>query len=232
MSFIASDNGGGFTVLDPGVYPGRCVTLAYLGFQKNKFEEGTAPKPRLAFEFEAVGESRDDGAPLLFYREFTLSLHKSSSLRPFLEKWRGRAFSDTELAGFDVSKVLGTAGQLVVSTKTTPKGERNAIDSVLPAKQGAVPAAQSMLLKFDADHPDRDVLAKLPRLIQDKVSEAVPPPAAKPTKPPAAKPESPPDFDDELPDFDGGAPIDENDLDEIDRRLAAAEAKESPAVWA
>lgn len=215
MSFIAADSGN-FSILEPSVYPARCVSVIYLGIQKNDFDESQKPKPRLAFEFEIIGKSRDDGMPLLMYKEFSMSLHMNSSLRPFLEKWRGRPFTEAELQGFDVSKTLGAPCQLITGTKVSAKGERATIDGILATKQADVPAARSMLLKFDADAPDSSTLQKLPEFVQAKIAKAI-----KPAPVPAKKPEpDPDDFD----AWDDGLRADESHIDEIDRLLDLAAA--------
>jgi hypothetical protein len=213
MSFIASDSGS-FSILEPGVYPARCVSVINLGMQNNDFDASQKPKQRMAFEFEVIGESRDDGDALLMYKEFTLSLHSSSALRPFLEAWRGRAFSETELKGFDVSTTLGAACRLLVNHKTTVKGQRAVIDGIQAVRQSEVGPARSPLLKYDADCLDLEILQKLPKFIQEKIAKAV-----KPEPEPVAIPK--PEFDDL--DWDVGFKPDEAYSDELDRRLELAD---------
>ena len=48
-----------------------------------------------------------DGKPFLISRRYSLSLHEKSSLRRDLESWRGRAFTQEELRGFDLEVLIG-----------------------------------------------------------------------------------------------------------------------------
>jgi hypothetical protein len=40
-------------------------------------------------------------------KEFTLSMHEKSTLRQFLESWRGKAFTEKEALSFDVTALIG-----------------------------------------------------------------------------------------------------------------------------
>jgi hypothetical protein len=61
-----------------------------------------------------IAENMENGKPFTVSRRFNLSLHKKAALRATLEGWRGRAFSDTELMGFDLEKLIGVPCLLTV----------------------------------------------------------------------------------------------------------------------
>jgi hypothetical protein len=65
---------------------------------------------------------RDDGKPFTLSRDFTLSLHERSGLRPFLVGWRGRDFTNEELQRFDVQNLLGVPCMLNVVHKPGSEG--------------------------------------------------------------------------------------------------------------
>lgn len=53
-----------------------------------------------------IDETRDDGKPFTVRKRYTLSLHEKAALRKDLESWRGRAFTEQELQGFDLENLL------------------------------------------------------------------------------------------------------------------------------
>ena len=58
------------------------------------------------------------------------SLHEKSTLRHNLERWRGRAFTATELQGFDLAKLLGAMCMLGLKANTKGKTVVDTINSV------------------------------------------------------------------------------------------------------
>ena len=198
MAFIAAETTS-FTPVEQGDYIARCVGVWFLGLQINNLEPTKPPKPRIALEFELSDEVMDNGSLRKLYSEFSLSLHKQSALRPFLETWRGKPFDAGALATFDVSKLLWVGAKIIVVHK--PKvsgGVRAVIQTAFPIKdKSKLPPAMSPLLLFDADNPDPAVLAQLPPFVQTRIAQAVKPATAKPaTAAPVV-----PDFDDDIPDF-------------------------------
>jgi hypothetical protein len=112
MSLIAKDKGGtDYEPLSIGMHHAVCYGIVDLGTQPGgKF----LPKRQVAFLWEVPAERitlERDGAkkelPRGISSTFTLSLSAKSRLRPMLESWRGRPFTEAELAGFDLKNVLG-----------------------------------------------------------------------------------------------------------------------------
>lgn len=112
MALIAKDKGGSdYEPLNTGMHHAVCYGIVDLGTQSGgKFE----PKRKVAFlwevpseriKFEKDGEKKD--LPRGISALFTLSLSSKSKLRPMLESWRGRPFTEEELSGFDLKSVLG-----------------------------------------------------------------------------------------------------------------------------
>ncbi len=118
MGLIAKETGGGERVLcPPGTYPARCVQVVDLGTQHSEKFNNKRHEVRLTWELPTQRHvfNEDKGEePFLLSRRFTLSLNRKSSLFGFLMAWRGRAFTDEELRGFDVSCLLGAPCLLTV----------------------------------------------------------------------------------------------------------------------
>lgn len=160
MALIAKDKGGGdFEPVNEGTHHAICIGVFDLGthfdevYGKSKHEVlfmWELPNERI--EIEKDGAIKD--LPRAISRQFNLSLHKKAQLRPFLEAWRGRAFTEQELQGFDVSKVLGANCMLqVLHNKKGDKTYGNVV-SIIPLMKGMVkkdPENPQRSFSFDSD---------------------------------------------------------------------------------
>ena len=115
MPIIASNDGSGgeFKSLEPGTYIARCVSIWAIGTQYNKWHDNW--KPQIILRWEVPEETTDDGKPLTICAFYTLSLHEKSNLYKSLVAWRGKRFTDDELARFDVESILGAPCMLTVT---------------------------------------------------------------------------------------------------------------------
>jgi hypothetical protein len=112
MGLLAKDKAGtDYEPLAAGMYHAVCYGIIDLGTQPGgQFE----PKRKVAFLWEVPSERMKferDGVqkdlPRGLSGIYTLSLSSKGLLRPMLESWRGKAFTDEELKGFDVKTILG-----------------------------------------------------------------------------------------------------------------------------
>lgn len=177
MAFVVNETtGGDFLPLPPGDYLAHCVGVFYLGLQRNDLDPTKPPKGKLALDFEVLDEFRDDGKPYRMMAFFTMSLHKQSTLRPFLEAWRGKPFDPATLATFDVSKLAGVPAKLIVSHKISQAGKTRAvINMAIPVKtevKAKLSPPIAVPLLFDADAPDQSVLAQLPEFLKKIIASA------------------------------------------------------------
>jgi hypothetical protein len=93
-----------------GVHQAVCVDIEDLGILESTFKDdktGLPKKQRKIKVYWQIGARRDDGKRFVLSKRYTLSLHEKASLRHDLEAWRGRAFTEDELRGFDVETVKG-----------------------------------------------------------------------------------------------------------------------------
>ena len=80
-------------------------------------------------EFMKKGEY--EGRPFMVSKRYTLSLNEKANLRKDLESWRGKAFTEEELAGFDVEKLIGVNCLLnIISYKKKDGTEGTKIGSI------------------------------------------------------------------------------------------------------
>ena len=135
MAIIAKA-GGDFKPAPEGTWPAVCVDVVDLGIVQPK-NPTYKPQHRIQLRWVLDAEpANGDGRPPMIVRSFGLSLNEKSNLRPFLEAWRGRAFTEAELEGFDVETILGANCQLqVLHRRDNGKVYAN-VSSILPLGRG------------------------------------------------------------------------------------------------
>lgn len=119
MSIIAKSTGEAIERLEDGVYTAQCVGIADMGEQYSDVYAKSSRQVRLIWQI--VGETYKNAEgkeiPRAFSKQYTLSLGERSKLRKDLEAWRGKPFTEEELAGFDLVNVLGKPCQLQLMNK-------------------------------------------------------------------------------------------------------------------
>ena len=180
MGLMASDSGGGdFKPVPAGVYTGRCYRVIDMGTQTEIYratgEKKTARKVLIGWEVfgedsDGMPIQNDDGRPFIIGQRYTLSLHKKAKLRADLEAWRGRQFTDDELRGFDVQKLLG-AYCLVNVTHSGKDGKVYAnVSSLTPLpRQMPKPDGVNPLQFFNVNEPDMTMFETFSNGIKDKI---------------------------------------------------------------
>lgn len=205
MSYSTGGGSGDFKNVPAGTYVAVCNLLADLGLQPGS-ELYPKPKCKVAIRFEVPDERIDyevDGqkreGPMTLTKTFTASMNAKSSLRRFLEAWRGCAFTDAEAEAFDIHTLLGVPAMLTVVEYRNKKGEmRTAIGGASRLMKGMrAPKAENPLLYY---MPGDDVsqLTKLPKWIQDAIANQVKPEPPETDTSPAPQPEVP-FVDDDIP---------------------------------
>ena len=122
-----------------GQFTARCVDLLDLGMKDGQW----GLKRKVCLQFYC-SETTADGEPFLASRTFTASLHPKAALHKFLVAWRGRTFTDEELAGFDLETIVGAPAYVQVQHSTTGESTyANIISCMMPPKGSAIPSAPS-----------------------------------------------------------------------------------------
>ena len=132
MAIIARGKSKDFQPAPEGLHRAVCVDVVDLGMLETDF--GRKHKVMLSWQLEERMDGT--GKPFLVSKRYTLSLHKKSALRPDLESWRGKPFSEEEISGFDLEKLLGVNCQLNVVHNKTAEGTYANVSAVVPAPKG------------------------------------------------------------------------------------------------
>lgn len=211
MAIVATGSNKEFRPTPEGNHMAVCFRVIDLGTQRWEYngEPQIGRKVLIAWELHGEDEegkplTMDDGRPLSVSSTYTLSLGKKAVLRSHLESWRGKAFTEQEMAGFDVSQLLGQP--CMVTIKHTSKNGKTyanvaAVSRFPAALKAHKPAAVNPLQLFDISEPDADVFEALPEWIQTKINESVErsAPAKQPTRAPARASTGFEEMDDDVP---------------------------------
>jgi hypothetical protein len=142
-------------------------------------------QPKMRIGWELFGED-EDGEPLVVEvggkmmpmvvsKTYTISFHEKSNLRKELQDWRGKKFSDEELGGFDIAKLLGQYCMVNIS-QSESKGKTYAnVSGLTPlpsALKASKPTGVHKIQTFDFDDPDMQVFATLYPKLQETIKNS------------------------------------------------------------
>jgi hypothetical protein len=130
MPLIASAQSSGPKETCPaGVHDAVCAFVEDLGHEYSEMYKNWNRKVVICWE---INEPMSDGKPFMLSKRYTLSLGKKANLLKDVQGWRGKNFTDAELAGFDLEVLRGKQCQLqVIHNEKEGKVYANII-SVLP----------------------------------------------------------------------------------------------------
>lgn len=189
LSTANGNNGRTFTPPPAGMHEAVCYRFVDLGTQKVEFQGEVKHQRKIMLSFELY-ETQDEfqdaegntvTAPFTMHQRFTWSMHEKGNLRPFLEAWRGRSFTDADLAvgGFNAKNLIGAPAYLnVIHVERDGKTFAN-ISSInpLPEKMyGSMPTGFSEEAKearLIALHNRAAYLALDPKLFDQAVFDAL-----------------------------------------------------------
>lgn len=133
MPIVARDTRKEFTPAPEGLHQAVCVDVVDLGLQDTPW--GSKQKVDLRWQIDQQNE--ETGKPFLVTKRYTLSLNEKATLRQHLEAWRGKKFTQEELGGFDLERLLGVNGQVQVVHNLADDGRVFAnVQAVVPLGKG------------------------------------------------------------------------------------------------
>jgi hypothetical protein len=160
-----------------GVYQGVTVSIIDLGTQFNEhFGKSTHQVmitweiPELTIKFEKDGKEIE--APRVISKKYTLSLGEKANLRKDLQSWRGRAFTDQELEGFDLLNVLEKNCMLQIINTTKDGKTYSNISSILPLYKGMTPIPPYTKAQYYSIAEGFDIPDTIPQWIKDVIMKS------------------------------------------------------------
>ncbi len=172
MLVASQGSAGTRTPVGEGVHIARCVWVVDLGTQFSEKYGKSQRKVLIGWEFpddtmEYDGEQR----PKMISKQYTLSLNEKAILRQHLAAWRGKSFTDQELAGFALKNVLSKPCQMQIIHNENANGKYANIASIMAVPKGmVVPPQVGESVYFDMTEDGcLPVMDKLPDWIKDKI---------------------------------------------------------------
>jgi hypothetical protein len=134
----AKDGGGEFERPRDGTHQAVCVNVFDVGEQVG-FQGQPTHKIVIMWELaDRQAKGPRAGKRFLVNERFTFSMSERSRLRPVVESWQGRAFTEAEEKtlvdpGYDVEQLIGRGGLLVVVNERADNGKTYTnVKSVMP----------------------------------------------------------------------------------------------------
>jgi len=179
MPIIGRDTGGAdFDPTPEGIYVGVCYAIYDIGHQYNKKYDKYQQKVIIAWELpEERINLKEDGKevskPRAVSSRYGLSLGSKAYLRQDLESWRGKKFTEAELEGFDLRKILGKACQVqIIHDKDGDKTYAN-VQNVMPLPKGTkAPKPENPLIYYCIEDDGFSFPETMPEWVQKVVKKS------------------------------------------------------------
>lgn len=178
---IKKKSGSSVPPIEAGTYPAVCVGIVDLGEQYSETFKKYSDKLLIIWEIPSqIIQIDGEDKPRWLSKDFAASLHEKSSLHKTLVSWRGKAFTEKELAEdengfmqFSVQDMLGTGCFLQVIVEEKDSGIYNRITSVIALPVGMeTPKTENPPIAFDMDAWDDEVFKNLPEWIQERIKKS------------------------------------------------------------
>ena len=177
MSLIAKKKAGTqVPPMEAGTYIAVCVGVVDIGEQKSDLYNNYASQVIFIFEIPSARILVDgEDKPRWLSEFYRVSLNEKANLAKMLTSWRGKAFTEEEADGFDLSTMLGRACQLQVLEVARKDGTPcNRIAGVFGLPKGfPEPTPENPLLLYSIEDGENEVYSQLPEWIRDKISKSV-----------------------------------------------------------
>jgi hypothetical protein len=176
---LSNEGSSNFQLIPAGNYIARCYSMVHIGTIEEEYQGQKKMLNKVQLRWETPEEkavfSQEKGEqPFSVSKEFTCSLHEKSTLRKFLESWRGKGFTEEEARRFDLSKLLGAACMVNVIHKVSASGNKRAEISGISAmpKGFKCPEPINPPLIFTIQQPDWDVFETLTEFVKEKIKKS------------------------------------------------------------
>jgi len=172
---ILKESESTFEPVPAGTHPARCYQMVSLGTQPPGNPQ-YKPSFQVVLTFELPNEQIERGGASVpmstsQFLNAKLGTHdKPSNTRKFIEAWRGRPFNAQEIAGFDLSKVVGAPCLLNIIHESAGGKTRAKIASVSPLPKGmTMPGQINPSVVYEIEQGRDKVFNSLPEWLQKKI---------------------------------------------------------------
>lgn len=177
------NTGGDFKLPPAGSFLARLYRIIDIGTQTTEWMGKKKMQRKIITMFELHGEDNDgqplqtaESKPLIVSKRYTLSLDEKATLRKDLEAWRGKAFTQEELDGFNLEVLLGKFCMVNVTHSTYDGKEYANIANIsqVPSalKKLGEPVGVNEPMIFTLDPFDQDKFNKLSEGMQGVIKKS------------------------------------------------------------
>lgn len=178
MSLVLTEsNGAGFEPVPPGTYPAVCYMMVGIGEQFSERFQNSSKQLVIGWQIPSETiEIEGKVEPRIVTKQYTASLNTKANLRSDLIAWRGRDFTDEELSGFDIRKIVGAPCMLSVINKTSSSGKVFANVAGILALPKGMPkpelSSPNDVVIYDLETDPLSGIEKLPKWIVDRIKKS------------------------------------------------------------
>lgn len=185
MTLTAQNNAKeGFNreLLEAGSYIATCYSIVDLWTHESKSFNDKEWKPikqrklRLTFELpEELRTFKEENwdHPMVFWKDYTLSLNEKATLRKDLESRRGKKFNEEDFKWFNIWLLIWKSCILSIGTFKNDRWEFNQINGISPLMKWQKAKQINEAILFDLDNFEDESFNKLPKFIRKKISESI-----------------------------------------------------------
>lgn len=169
-----TDNGGGqdFQQAPAGTQEAICTGVIDLGTQEGEWQGKPLIRRQVLVQWELPTCPMDDGQPFIVSKFYTASLNEKANLRRDLESWRGRPFTEAELAGFESKNIIGKPCLLSIIHNEAGKAR---VSGVMAVPKGmTVPKQHNPNIHFSMEHGEfsAETFEKVGKGLQDIIRKS------------------------------------------------------------
>ena len=176
MSLMAKSTGERIPIMKEGTYQAVCTGIIDVGLQRSEKFNKTNQKIIIIWSFpEEKIKVKDEERVRVISKEYTNNLGEKSNLTKDLQAWRGKEFTEEELQGFNLIKILNTdcLMQIIHKEKNGNKYIEIASIMALPKTMEKADTSKISNLIFDFDERETwSTYISLPEWIQNKIRNA------------------------------------------------------------
>ena len=175
MEFIVKSEGNtSIPKLENGVYTAISSMMIDLGGQRSSLDNNVRRK--IIIVWNIIGEFIEvnkEKLPRVMSKEYTFSINEKSNLRKDLQAWRGKAFTEEELEGFNILTIMNKPCQLQIINEEKNGKNYNNISAIMAMPKGMEVEPLDETTVFITNNPETwEKYAKIPKWIREKIKKA------------------------------------------------------------
>lgn len=170
---LPKENQSNFETTPEGTHVAVCYRVIDQGTQDVTFSGQTKQQRKVMISWELTDERMSDDKPFTVHKTMTLSADKKSTLRKFLESWRGLAFTEKDFGNFDLGTLIGKGALLGIVHDTTETGTYANLTTIMKLPKGTkTTEPENETVYFSLDEFDGEIFAGLSESLREKIAKS------------------------------------------------------------